>query len=177
MIQPGREAKRKRTCSAKYRMLSPQHQFWPCRACERSSNYIVGKSITNETDHKPLVSLIMKHTIDKLRPRLQRYEVRLMRFHIRNVQHVYHYAADTLSRKLANLNRAMLTIADEMQAHIDSVIAALLASALLAKLSEISKAQDQEECVSKWRNIVQSSGSIRTISNTIQNRTTKQVAN
>lgn len=91
----------------------------------------------------------MKHTIDKLRPRLQRYEVRLMRFHIRNVQHVYHYAADTLSRKLANLNRAMLTIADEMQAHIDSVIAALLASALLAKLSEISKAQDQEECVSK----------------------------
>ena len=31
-------------------------------ACERSSNYIVGKSITIETDHKPLVLLLMKHT-------------------------------------------------------------------------------------------------------------------
>ena len=34
-------------------------------ACERSSNYVLGKSITIETDHKPLVPLLMKHTIDR----------------------------------------------------------------------------------------------------------------
>ena len=30
-------------------------------ACERSSNYIIGKSITIETDHKPLVPLLTNH--------------------------------------------------------------------------------------------------------------------
>ena len=51
-------------------------------ACERSSNYSVGKSITIETDHKPLVPLLMKHTIDKLPPWVQLYKMRLMRFNI-----------------------------------------------------------------------------------------------
>ena len=115
-------------------------------ACERSSNYIVGKSIRIETDHKPLVPLLMKHTIDKLPPRLQRYKMRLMRFNIKDVQHVqgkYHYTADTLSRKLANPNSAPPTVAeDEMKAHIDSVIAALPASD--PKLSKISRAQDND---------------------------------
>ncbi len=72
-------------------------------ACERSSNYIIGKSITIETDHKPLVPLLMKHTLDKLPPRVQRYKMRLMKFNIKDVQHVpgkYHYTADILSRKL-----------------------------------------------------------------------------
>ena len=57
-------------------------------ACERSSNYIIGKSITIETDHKPLVPLLTKRTIDKLPPRLQRYKMRLIRFHIKDVRHV-----------------------------------------------------------------------------------------
>ena len=38
-------------------------------ACERSSNYIIGKPITIETDHKPLVPLLTTHTLDKLPPR------------------------------------------------------------------------------------------------------------
>ena len=66
---------------------------------EALSNYIVGKLITTETDHKPLVPLLMKHTIDKLPPRLQRYKMRLVRFNIKAVNHVpgkYHYTADTL---------------------------------------------------------------------------------
>ena len=46
-------------------------------ACERSSNYIIGKEITVETEHKPLVPLLTNHTIDKLPPRLQRYKMRL----------------------------------------------------------------------------------------------------
>ncbi|CAB3983327.1 Transposon Ty3-G Gag-Pol poly [Paramuricea clavata] len=57
-------------------------------ACERSSNYIIGKPITIETDHKLLVHLLTNHTIDKLPPRLQRYKMRLMRFHIKDVRHV-----------------------------------------------------------------------------------------
>ena len=129
-------------------------------ACERSSNYIVGKSITIETDHKPLVPLLMKHTIDKLPPRLQRYKMRLMRFNIKAVNHVpgkYHYTADTLSRKLANPNPVPPTILEEeMKAHIDSIIAALPPSDL--KLPQVSQAQDQDKvckqvkkyCSERW---------------------------
>ena len=50
--------------------------------CERSSNYIVGKSSSIETDHKPLVPLLMKHTIDKSPPGLQCYKMRVMRLNI-----------------------------------------------------------------------------------------------
>ena len=129
-------------------------------ACERSSNYIIGKSITIETDHKPLVPLVMKHTLDKLPPRVQRYKMRLMRFNIKDVQHVpgkYHYTADILSRKLGNPNTATPTIAEEeMNAHVDSIIAALPASD--PKLSEINKAQDKDKvcrqvkkyCLERW---------------------------
>ena len=129
-------------------------------ACERSSNYIIGKAVTIETDHKPLVPLLMKHTIDKLPPRLQRYKMRLMRFNIKDVRHVpgkYHYTADTLSRKLANPNSTTPTIAEEdINRHVDSIIAALPASD--PKLSEIRKAQDKDKvcqqvkryCLDQW---------------------------
>ena len=117
-------------------------------ACERSSNYIVGKSITIEADHKPLVPLLMKHTIDKLPPRLQSYKMRVMRFNIKDVNHIpgkYHYRADTLSRKP---NTVSPTIPEkEVKAHIDSVIAALPATDL--KLSQIRAAQDQDKVCQK----------------------------
>ena len=63
-------------------------------ACERSSNYVLGKSITIKTGHKPLLPLLMKPTIDKFPPRTQRYNTRSMRFNIKAVYHVegkYYY--------------------------------------------------------------------------------------
>ena len=70
-----------------------------------------------------------------------------MRFNIKAVYHVqgkYHYTADTLSRKLANNTTARPTIPEEeMNAHIDSILAAIPASD--PKLSQISKAQDQDK--------------------------------
>ena len=55
-------------------------------ACERSSNYIIGKQIIIETDHTTLslVPLLTSHTLDKLPPRLQRSKLRLMRFNIKD---------------------------------------------------------------------------------------------
>ena len=95
-------------------------------ACERSSNYIIGKSITIETDHKPLVPLLTKHTIDKLPPRLQRYKMRLIRFHIKDVRHLpgkLHYTADTLSRKIAEQQTSQPVIEeDQMNAYVSSII-------------------------------------------------------
>jgi hypothetical protein len=130
-------------------------------ACERSSNYIIGKPITFETDHKPLVPLLTSHTIDKLPPRLQRYKMRLMRFHIKDVRHVpgkLHYTADTLSRKIPESTVQLQPTVEEnaMNAYVLSVIDALPASN--PRLKEIEQAQDEDEvckevkkyCMDKW---------------------------
>ncbi|CAB4002615.1 Hypothetical predicted protein, partial [Paramuricea clavata] len=115
-------------------------------ACERSSNYIIGKTITIETDHKPLVPLLTNHTIDKLPPRLQRYKMRLMRFHIKDVRHVpgkLHYTADTRSRKIPESTVQPTVEENEMNAYVLSVIDALPASN--PRLKEIQQAQDEDE--------------------------------
>ena len=112
-------------------------------ACERSSYYIVGI----ETDH----NLLMKHTIDKLPPRLQSYKMRLMRFNIKDVNHIpgkYLCTADTLPRKLAKPNGVSPTIPEEeMKVHINSVIAGLPATD--PKLSQIRNAQDPDKVCQK----------------------------
>ena len=47
-------------------------------ACERCSDYIVGKSIIAETDHKPLVPLLTKRALNDVPPRIQRLRMCLM---------------------------------------------------------------------------------------------------
>ena len=49
-------------------------------ACERFTNYILGKQIQIETDHKPLVPLLSTKHLDDLPPRILRFRLRLMRF-------------------------------------------------------------------------------------------------
>ena len=56
--------------------------------CERASDYILGKPIVGETDHKPLVPMLMTHCLDQLPPRIQRFRMRLMRFNIQEMIHV-----------------------------------------------------------------------------------------
>jgi len=70
-------------------------------ACERSWEYIVGKSISVEMCHKPLLPLLSTHTLDQLPPRIQRFRMRLMRFHFKEIKHVpgkKMYIANALSR-------------------------------------------------------------------------------
>ena len=67
--------------------------------CERFHQYVYGKEITKETDHRPLVSIIVK-PLDQAPARLQRMLLRLQRY---DVNLIYKpgkemYAADTLSR-------------------------------------------------------------------------------
>ena len=69
-------------------------------ACEKFSTYILGKHISIDTDHKPLVPLLGNKHLDNLPPRVLRFRLRLMRFSY-SIQHVpgkLLYTADTLSR-------------------------------------------------------------------------------
>ena len=56
--------------------------------CERSSDYILSKPIVGDTDHKPLVPLLTKYTLEQVPPRIQRFRMRLMRFDIQERNHV-----------------------------------------------------------------------------------------
>ena len=66
-------------------------------ACEKFSTYILGKHISIETDHKPLVPLLRCKHLDNLPPRVLRFRLRLMRFSY-SVPGKLLYAVDTLSR-------------------------------------------------------------------------------
>ena len=117
-------------------------------ACERSSDYILGKSFIGETDHKPLVPLLTTHTSDQIPPRIQRFRMRLMRFDLQKMIHVpgkQMYTSDALSRlvtKPANSEESVIPEV-EMKAFIATVINSLPVSD--TKLKEIVEAQEDDE--------------------------------
>ena len=115
-------------------------------ACERFSDYIVGKSIVTETDQKPLVPLLTTCTLDEFPPRVQRLRMRLMRIHFKEVNHVpgkEMYIADALSRMQSeNTNRMATVPEEEMKIYVDSVLDSLPGSDV--KLMEIKEAQDED---------------------------------
>ena len=69
-------------------------------ACEKFADFIIGKHIKIETDHKPLVPLLGAKHLDCLPPRILRFRLRLDRFSydIKHVPGKELYTADTLSR-------------------------------------------------------------------------------
>ena len=49
-------------------------------ACEKFNDYILGKDILIETDHKLLVPLFGSKNLDELPPKIQRFKMRLMKY-------------------------------------------------------------------------------------------------
>ncbi|XP_064622558.1 uncharacterized protein LOC135484804 [Lineus longissimus] len=70
-------------------------------ACERFSDYVLGKTFSLETDHKPLVPLLGGgKSLEMLPARVQRFKMRLMKYsyQIKHVPGKELYIADALSR-------------------------------------------------------------------------------
>ena len=115
-------------------------------ACERCSDYIVGKSVIAETDHKPLVPLLTTRSLDEVPPRVQRLRMHLVHFHFTEVNHVPEkelYVADALSRMQSdNPDRQETVPEEEMNIYVDSILDALPGSDV--KLTEIKEAQDED---------------------------------
>ena len=69
-------------------------------ACERFRDYLIGREFHIETDHIPLVPLLGEKDVCELPPRIQRYRMKLMRYHFTN-SHVAGrelFTADAVSR-------------------------------------------------------------------------------
>ena len=126
-------------------------------ACERCSDYIIGKLIEAETDHKPLVPLVTQHTLDQIPPRIQRLRMHLMHFHIKKLTHVpvkEHYTPHALSRMQSVNHSGQATIPDEeMNIYIASVIDTLPISD--AKLQQVREAQDEDKVCRKIKSYCQ----------------------
>ena len=111
-------------------------------ACEKFSDYVIGKKIQLETDHKPLVPLLGKTNLDCLPPRILRFRLRLMRFDY-SISHVPGkelYTADALSRSPITLSSPMQEAEERhTELFISAVVSSLPASA--DRLQEYRMAQ------------------------------------
>lgn len=111
--------------------------------CDKFSNFIVGKTITIETDHKPLVSIFGQKDLDTLTPRLQRIKMRLMRysFEIKYTPGKNLIIADTLSRGPLKTEESQ-ELAEEITAYVQSIIAGFPSTD--ERLVEILKGQQED---------------------------------
>ena len=120
-------------------------------ACEKFSLYILGKRISIETDHKPLIPLLGHKRLDNLPPRVLRFRLRLMRFDY-SIEHTpgkFLYTADALSRSpLPNQPDKDTVEQHEDVEHFISAITSQL-SASSEWLSTFAKAQSEDRTCSK----------------------------
>ena len=100
-------------------------------ACEKLTDYILGRDFLIETDHKPLVSLLNSKHVDHLPPRMLRFRLRLARYNYM-IQHVpgkLLYTAHTLSQApITDAREGTQQLETEVETFIEGVIATLLAS-------------------------------------------------
>ena len=129
-------------------------------ACERYSEFLIGKTFHIETDHKPLVSLLGQKTLDEFPPRIHRFRMRLMRFRY-SISHVPGkdlITADTLSRApvVESQEPHDKSFQDECQAYVNAVISALpvtdkrLLEIKQAKADDATCQNIQEFCIHGW---------------------------
>lgn len=124
-------------------------------ACEKFKEYVLGKHIGIETDHKPLVPLLSTANLTNLPPRVLRFRLRLSRFSygITHVPGKLLYTADTLSRAPTT----QVTAEGEevaMESFVQAILSSLPASE--ARLKEYSKGQEEDGVCSKLIRFCQS---------------------
>ena len=118
-------------------------------ACDKFSDYILGRSFLIETDHKPLVPLLSTKQLDSLTPRILQFRLRLMRYDY-SIQHVPDkllYTANTLSRAPQTEVTESLELQEEVEAFIESISDNL--PACKSRLEIYQKAQSSDSICSR----------------------------
>lgn len=112
-------------------------------SCDRFRDYIIGKQVHIETDHKPLVPIFMSKPLDTLTPRLQRIKLRMMRydFSISHKPGKELVIADTLSRSPISENGEE-ELSEEIAAYVQNIIDTFPASD--ERLAEIVQLQNED---------------------------------
>ena len=119
-------------------------------ACERFSDYLIGKSFHVHTDHKPLVSLLGSKPLDSLPVRIQRFRMRLLRFTytISHIPGKELTVADALSRApVSNPTSADTQFNKEVDAYVNLVLESFPATE--KQLKRIQEAQSADAVCSQ----------------------------
>ena len=114
-------------------------------ACEKFTDYILGRDFQIETDHKPLVPLLSTKQLDCLPPRVLRFRLRLARYSysIRHVPGKLLYTADALSRApIPGKEEEPQQFEAEVETFVEAVIANLPATRQRLDVYQQSQAQD-----------------------------------
>ena len=113
-------------------------------ASEHFSDYILGKSVEIEFDHKPLVPLLNSKSLHTLPPRVLCFRLRLMRFDciVHHVAGKSLYTADTLSRAPLPHSKTDCHSADFIEEHVLAVVSHLPASKDYLQLYKQAQAND-----------------------------------
>ena len=123
-----------------------------CFACNKFHQYIYGKEVHVQSDHKPLES-IFKKPIAKASPRLQRMLLRLQRYTL-NVTFTpgkHMYVADTLSRAYIE-GEAEQTLIDDMEVMVHSLVTNVPYSPI--RLTQIRSATQDDPTLQTLKNTV-----------------------
>ena len=114
-------------------------------ACEKYTDYLLGRKFLIESDHKPLIPLLNTKQLDNLPPRVLRFRLRLARYDY-TVQHVPGkdlYTADTLSRApVAGMESEEKSLQEEVEMFVDAVQSSLPATK--QRLDAYKQAQEQD---------------------------------
>ena len=131
-------------------------------ASERLADYLIGKTFHIETDHKPLVPLLGKKTLDEMPQRIQRLRMRLLRFDF-TISHVPGKeltTANALSRAPSKSTSGVKQ-KQEIELYVENILLQLPASD--KRLEEIAAAQKEdpicrklfEYCKEEWPDMIQ----------------------
>ena len=120
-------------------------------ACEKFSDYILGRTISIESDHKPLIPLLNTKSLNALPPRILRFRLRLDRFSY-TVHHVpgkLLNTADALSRAPGSRDSDEQHVRqqDEIEAFISTVVIPALPAGS-TRLEVYLQAQDKDKVCS-----------------------------
>ena len=91
-------------------------------ACEKFSDYILGRKFMIESDHKPLIPLLNSKQLDCMPPRILRFRLRMARY-VYKVHHIpgkQLYTADTLSRAPV-LTHGDSSLQSEVEAFVNGI--------------------------------------------------------
>ena len=128
-------------------------------ALEKFADYVLGKNIALETDHKPLIPLLGNKSLDILPPRILRFRLRLMRFQysIRHVPGKTLYTADTLSRApLKEVSHQNIGSSEEIEQFVQAIVANFPANQDRLETYRTAQAKDTicskliDYCTSGW---------------------------
>uniref|UniRef100_A0A0A9W9U6 RNA-directed DNA polymerase n=3 Tax=Lygus hesperus TaxID=30085 RepID=A0A0A9W9U6_LYGHE len=112
-------------------------------ACQRLEEFVLGKNITIETDHKPLLQLLQTTHLTELSPRLQRLRIRLMRY---SYSLVYTPGKMMISADCLSRDPLQETGSDELPEDIEAYVQVVVEGAPISDLrvKKIMNAQEED---------------------------------